>query len=101
MAHRPTVEFLRRRYAAAILRDDADTAGRLRLQLDGLMNQAQGAGRLGEASQMEARRPLDTTAAPQALPAATGASGRREPRLRLVAPVTGLLEWPGLRRCEQ
>ena len=30
MSHRQTVEFLRRRYAAAILCDDADTAGRLR-----------------------------------------------------------------------
>ena len=35
---RQVIEFLRRRYASAILRDDAETAGRLRAQLDGLMN---------------------------------------------------------------
>jgi hypothetical protein len=37
---RQVIEFLRRRYASAILRDDAPTAGRLRDQLDGLMNHA-------------------------------------------------------------
>jgi hypothetical protein len=37
---RQVIEFLRRRYASAILRDDAPTAGRLRAQLDGLMNHA-------------------------------------------------------------
>jgi hypothetical protein len=35
---RQVIEFLRRRYASAILRDDAPTAGRLRAQLDTLMN---------------------------------------------------------------
>ena len=47
MPHRQTVEFLRRRYAAAILCDDADTAGRLRAQLDGIMNPCR-SGRPGE-----------------------------------------------------
>jgi hypothetical protein len=37
---RQVIEFLRRRYASAILRDDTPTAGRLRAQLDGLMNRA-------------------------------------------------------------
>jgi hypothetical protein len=37
---RQVIDFLRRRYASAILRDDAPTAGRLRAQLDGLMNHA-------------------------------------------------------------
>ena len=37
---RQVIDFLRRRYASAILRDDAPTAGRLRAQLDDLMNHA-------------------------------------------------------------
>jgi len=37
---RQAVDFLRRRYAAAILHDDMDTACRLRLQLDAIMNRA-------------------------------------------------------------
>ena len=39
---RQVIEFLRRRYASAILRDDAETAGRLRAQLDRLINHAGG-----------------------------------------------------------
>lgn len=37
---RQAVDFLRRRYAAAIMHDDMDTACRLRLQLDAIMNRA-------------------------------------------------------------
>jgi hypothetical protein len=87
MSHRQTVEFLRRRYAAAILRDDADTAGRLRVQLDGIMNRTGGAGPCG-APQPEAL-PLGLPTMPVAT---EGSSRRSEPRLRLVTPVTGLLE---------
>lgn len=42
MHPRQAVDFLRRRYASAILRDDAPTAGRLRAQLDQLMNRGEG-----------------------------------------------------------
>ncbi|MGH6913175.1 MAG: hypothetical protein ACREH3_05665 [Geminicoccales bacterium] len=42
MHARQAVDFLRRRYANAILRDDVQTAGRLRDQLDGLMNRGEG-----------------------------------------------------------
>jgi len=87
--HRRTVEFLRRRYAAAILCDDADTAGRLRAQLDGIMNPSQGAGRRGGAPQPEAARPLEMPAGSRT---AERSSDHPEPRLRLVIPVTGLLE---------
>jgi len=38
MSQRQAVDFLRRRYAAAIMHDDRDTACRLRLQLDAIMN---------------------------------------------------------------
>ena len=51
MPHRQSIEFLRRRYAVAILRDDADTAGRLRAKLDAVMNHARRAERPGEAPQ--------------------------------------------------
>ena len=54
MPHRQTVEFLRRRYAAAILCDDADTAGRLRAQLDGIMNPCR-SGRPGEGARAAAQ----------------------------------------------
>jgi hypothetical protein len=91
MPHRQTVEFLRRRYAAAILCDDAATAGRVRVQLDGLMNQNHCARRLAEVLQPEAARPLGVPLRPLAAERATGGPG---PRLRLVTPVTGLLEWP-------
>ncbi len=37
---RQAVDFLRRRYAAAIMHDDMDTACRLRLQLDAILNRA-------------------------------------------------------------
>jgi hypothetical protein len=90
---RRTVEFLRRRYAAAILCDDADTAGRLRAQLDGIMNPAGRSGRRGEAARAAAQ-------APPARPQAAEPSpehGQLAPRLRLVTPVTGLLEWPARR----
>ena len=87
MSHRHTVEFLRRRYAAAILRDDADTAERLRVQLDGIMNRTGGAGPCG-APQPEAL-PLGLPTVPLAT---EGSSRRSEPRLHLVMPVTGLLE---------
>ena len=88
MSHRQTIDFLRRRYAAAILGDDRDTASRLRLQLDAIMNSGQGAGRPDEVP--------GTQGLPLGLPApplATQRSSRRlEPRLHLVMPVTGLLE---------
>ena len=89
MSQRQTVEFLRRRYAAAILRHDADTAGRLRAQLDGIMNP--GAGRDRAARQPEAC-PGEAPAEP--LSRAAGST----PRLCLVQPVTGLLEGPRGRR---
>jgi hypothetical protein len=98
MPHRPTVEFLRRRYAAAILCDDADTAGRLRAQLDGIMNPAGSSGRGGDAAPAQA--PLSDARHAQASPARpqaaepSSAQGQLAPRLRLVTPVTGLLDGP-------
>jgi hypothetical protein len=97
MPHRQTVEFLRRRYAAAILRDDADTAGRLRAQLDGMMNPAGRSGRQGEAARAEpeARLREALTGPPGVLArlqAAERSPGRLGPRLHLVVPVTGLIE---------
>jgi hypothetical protein len=105
MSHRQTVEFLRRRYAAAILCDDADTAGRLRAQLDGIMNHARGAGRPGEVPEAQARPPEALPEFPDVLPRSLGAlaarsPGRPGPRLRLVTPVTGLLEGFGRGRRE-
>jgi hypothetical protein len=97
MPHRQTVEFLRRRYAAAILRDDADTAGRLRAQLDQLMNPARCTERLGAAARPDApARPVEPPARPLAT-AGERACGDGEPRLHLVTPVTGLLDGPGRR----
>jgi hypothetical protein len=102
MPHRHSIEFLRRRYAAAILRDDADTAGRLRAQLDAVMNHARRAGRPGEASQPQAR-PIEPPArlvhSPLQSPGpAERASGVRvRPGLYVVMPVTGLLEKPARR----
>ena len=102
MPHRQSIEFLRRRYAAAILRDDADTAGRLRAQLDAVMNHARRAERPGEAPQPRAR-PIEPPArliqSPLRSPGAAGeertcGAGVR-PRLYVVMPVTGLLERPG------
>jgi hypothetical protein len=100
-----TIDFLRRRYAAAILRDDADTAGRLRLQLDGIMNGAAGAAAPRAAARPEAlgldavpgpRDAISLAAGPPAGPPATErAPDRRGPRLCLVPAVTGLLEGPG------
>jgi hypothetical protein len=79
------VEFLRRRYAAAILGDDADTACRLRARLDGIMNPTD---RLGSALPPQSSRPeADLSPGP----------ARGAPRLQLVTPVTpvtGLLETP-------
>jgi hypothetical protein len=89
MPHRRSVEFLRRRYAAAILCGDAATAGRLRVQLDNLMNQPHGAKRLGEAPQPEAAWPLEAAVDSWTV---ERLAGRPEPQLRLVMPVTGLLE---------
>jgi hypothetical protein len=102
MPHRQSIEFLRRRYAAAILRDDPDTAGRLRAQLDAVMNHARRAGRPGEAPQPQAR-PIEPPARlihsplrlPEAGERACGAGVR--PRLYVVMPVTGLLEKPARR----
>jgi hypothetical protein len=102
MPYRQTVEFLRRRYAAAILRDDVDTAGRLRAELDGIMNQAR-AGRPGEPPppepQAPALQPPARLVKPPARPLGRAAerpprTGGLRPRLHLVTPVTGLLERP-------
>jgi hypothetical protein len=90
MPHRQTVEFLRRRYAVAILRADADTAGRLRAQLDGIMNPPAAARRSTEARQSEACLG-EAPAEPQPSAAQSAGSG---PRLCLVPTVTGLLEGP-------
>jgi hypothetical protein len=89
MLHRQPVEFLRRRYAAAILCGDAATAGRLRVQLDNLMNQPHGAKRPGEAPQPEVAWPLEAAAGSWTV---ERSASRPAPRLRLVTPVTGLLE---------
>jgi transposase len=102
MPHRQTVEFLRRRYAVAILRDDAGTASRLRAQLDGIMNHARRPERLGEAPHPKPQaRPIDPPArliqAPIRPPSVAGeracGAGVR-PRLHVVMPVTGLRERP-------
>jgi hypothetical protein len=100
MSHRQTIEFLRRRYAAAILRDDADTARRLRVQLDGIMNGAAGAAAPRAAARTDAPgldavpRPRDAIAPSAGPPATEPALGRAGPRLCLVPAVTGLLEVP-------
>jgi hypothetical protein len=96
MEQRQAVEFLRRRYASAILGNDADTACRLRAQLNGIMNRR--ADPLGQALPLQAARPealppeiLALEAALDALPV----RARCEPRLQLVTPVTpvtGLLD---------
>jgi hypothetical protein len=92
MSELRTVEFLRRRYAAAILRDDAATAGRLRAQLDGVMNHRAGATRRDESPPPEVSlRVLEVRAGPQPSPGRLAGSG---PRLCLVPAVTGLLEGP-------
>jgi hypothetical protein len=103
MPHRQSIEFLRRRYAAAILHDDADTAGRLRAQLDAVMNHDRRAERSGEAPQPQAR-PIDPPArliqSPVRPPSAAGerACGAGvSPRLSVVMPVTGLRERPARR----
>ena len=103
MPHRQSIEFLRRRYAAAILRDDAETAGRLRAKLDAVMNHARRAERPGEAPQPQAQaRPIELPARLIQSPLRSpGAAGERacgagvRPRLYVVVPVTGLLERPG------
>jgi hypothetical protein len=102
MPHRQSIEFLRRRYAAAILRDDADTAGRLRAQLDAVMNHARRAERPGEAPQPRAR-PIEPPARLIPSPLRSPGAGERasgtevRPRLYVVMPVTGLLEKPARR----
>jgi hypothetical protein len=102
MPHRQSVEFLRRRYAAAILRDDADTAGRLRAELDAVMNHARRADRPGEAPQPQARR-IEPPARLSHSPLRSPGAGERacgvgvRPRLYVVMPVTGLLEKPARR----
>jgi len=99
MPHRQTVEFLRRRYAAAILCDDADTAGRLRAQLDGIMNPCrswrpvEGSRAAAQAAPAEARDAQALAARPQAAEPSPG-HDQLAPRLRLVTPVTGLLDGP-------
>jgi hypothetical protein len=96
MPHRQTVEFLRRRYAAAILCADADTAGRLRTQLDGIMNPAGNSGRGGAAARSapaEVSDPQASIARPQ-VGKPSSAHGQTVPHLRLVTPVTGLLDGP-------
>jgi hypothetical protein len=105
MPHRQMIEFLRRRYAAAILRDDTDTASRLRAQLDGIMNCARRPERLGEAPHPKPQaRPIDPPArlvqSPLRPPSAAGeraCGGGVSPRLYVVMPVTGLRERPAQR----
>lgn len=88
MPDRQAVEFLRRRYAAAILRDDADTACRLRGQLDRIMNQ--GPKPFDRAPRIE-RRPPETPV-PSSEGEVSRLIGRFQLRLLVSAPVTGLLE---------
>ena len=90
MPDRSAVEFLRRRYAAAILSDDADTACRLRGQLDRIMNFA---GRPDRTPQPQVERSPEVTA--QALADARApAAGRFPPTVHVATLVTGLLEAP-------
>jgi transposase len=103
MPHRQSIEFLRRRYAGAILRDDADTADRLRAQLDAVMNHARCAERPGEAPQPQAQTvepPARLIQSPLRSPGAVGeracGAGVR-PRLHVVMPVTGLVDRPARR----
>lgn len=93
------VEFLRRRYAAAILRDDMDTACRVRLQLDAIMNRVRRGHRAGAdapPSRMTAAcdAPPDPLPAP-ATPGGGGPAARAGLRLLVTTPVTGLLERRG------
>jgi hypothetical protein len=95
MPDRQAVDFLRRRYAAAILRDDPDTACRLRSQLDRIMNQGPrpcDPARRPEMRSLEARATETRARSPQG-PAAPVA---RPFQLKVLeaAPVTGLLERP-------
>jgi len=77
---RQGVDFLRRRYASAIMRDDMDTACRMRLQLDAIMNR----GRLADAGFAEAPASFPVEPCEQPAP---------QFELPLLAtPVTGLLE---------
>jgi hypothetical protein len=69
MPQRQAIDFLRRRYAAAILCDDAATACRLRAQLDAMMNRAEGADL--PAQQLAAPiRPLEEAWLPMPVPPA-------------------------------
>ena len=78
---RHAIDFLRRRYASAIVRDDMDTACRLRLQLDAIMNRA----RLADSGSAEAPAAFAFAIAPCEAP----------PQFQVslpATPVTGLLE---------
>lgn len=80
---RQALDFLRRRYAAAIMQDDMDTACRLRLQLDAIMNRSRLEQRHGRAP--APHQASDLTGKPVPAP------GRFE--LRIVdEPETGLRE---------
>jgi hypothetical protein len=80
---RQAVDFLRRRYAAAIMHDDMDTACRLRLQLDAIMNRARREDPLAEA----ASEPFPPPLAPR-----EARAPQLQLRLLVTQPVTGLLE---------
>jgi hypothetical protein len=67
---RQAIDFLRRRYAAAILCDDAATACRLRAQLDAMMNRAGPAEAIGEAPPAAPIRPLEEAWLPMPVPPA-------------------------------
>jgi hypothetical protein len=90
MPDRQAVDFLRRRYAAAILRDDLATACRLRSQLDRIMNQRPQ--RFDRSPRIEVRAP--ETRAPSPEGPTPPVAGRFQPRVLVAEPVTGLLERP-------
>lgn len=88
MSEHLAIDFLRRRYANAIARDDLVTACRLRQQLDQVMNRAGRAEPRStavlRADEAELVTPLDEPSGQRAL--------RLAPRQAFEAPVTGLLE---------
>lgn len=69
MPQRQAIDFLRRRYAAAILCDDAATAGRLRARLDAIMNHTGAADLPGQGLAMPIR-PLEEACVPMPVPPA-------------------------------
>jgi len=87
MSEHLAIDFLRRRYASAIARDDIATACRLRQQLDRMMND----GRRTRAAGAAAPSPDADLLAPLVEPSGQPAL-RLAPRLAPAAPVTGLLE---------